>query len=96
MATDAGAEAERPRYRVEFARPAARQWRDLPRAVRERIAPHVEALATDPRPRGSIKLTGSDEHRIRVGDYRVVYAVEDRRLIVLVVRVAHRRDVYHP
>ncbi|MBY0395509.1 MAG: type II toxin-antitoxin system RelE/ParE family toxin [Thermoleophilia bacterium] len=68
----------------------------MPKAVQMRIAPHIEALATEPRPHGCVKLTGSDEYRIRVGDYRVIYAVEDRRLIVLDVRVAHRRDVYHP
>jgi mRNA interferase RelE/StbE len=52
-------------------------------------------LADDPRPQGSEKITGSDDlYRIRSGDYRAIYTIQDDRLVVLVVRVAHRRDVY--
>jgi len=84
-----------PRYTVEFARPALREFQDLPRAVQQRIAPKITALAEDPRPVGVDKLKGqSDQYRIRVGDYRVVYTIQDARLIVLVVRVANRRDVF--
>ena len=60
-----------------------------------RIAAAIEALAGDPRPSGVTKLRGPEAfYRIRVGDYRVVYAIEDDGLLVLVVRVAHRREVY--
>ena len=52
------------------------------------------ALAGDPRPNGCRKLSGSEEYRIRVGDYRVLYEIEDAVLRILVVRVGHRRDVY--
>lgn len=94
MATDAGDDDE-PRYRVEFTNPALKAFRDLPRKVQERIAPRLTALADDPRPRGSEKLEGGDDlYRIRVGDYRVIYSIHDDRLIVLVVRVANRRDAY--
>jgi mRNA interferase RelE/StbE len=55
----------------------------------------VEALADDPRPQGAVKISGDDNlWRVRVGDYRVVYEIHDDRLIVLVLRVAHRKDVY--
>jgi mRNA interferase RelE/StbE len=55
----------------------------------------IRALADDPRPQGSEKITGSDDlYRIRSGDYRAIYTIQDDRLVVLVVRVAHRRDVY--
>jgi len=62
---------------------------------RKRIVTHVRSLARDPRPFGSEKLAGKgDLYRIRVGRYRVVYSVGDAELVVLVVRVGHRKDVY--
>ena len=51
-------------------------------------------LADNPRPPGSIKLKGEDSYRIRVGDYRIIYTIQDDRLIVLVIEVGHRRDIY--
>jgi mRNA interferase RelE/StbE len=84
-----------PRYRIEFTRPAMKELADLPRKVRERIAPRIDALTVNPRPRGVEKLKGEDDlYRIRVGDYRVIYSIQDDRLIVTVVRVADRRDAY--
>lgn len=62
--------------------------------MRERIAAAIDGLATDPRPSGAVKLAGRDDFRIRVGDYRIVYAVDDAERLVLVARIAHRRDVY--
>ena len=60
-----------------------------------RVDARILALAEDPRPPGAKRLAGSEGlHRIRVGDYRVVYAIEDDVLLVLVVRIGHRRDVY--
>jgi mRNA interferase RelE/StbE len=86
-----------PSYRLEFAPSARKQFLGLPRDVQERIAPRISALADEPRPHGAEKLKGQDDqYRIRVGDYRVVYAISDDLLIVLVLRVAHRRDVYRP
>jgi mRNA interferase RelE/StbE len=67
----------------------------LPQAAQARIASAIDALAGDPRPSGVTKLRGPEGfYRIRVGDYRVVYAIEDDVLLVLVVRVGHRREVY--
>lgn len=84
-----------PRYRVEFAPSAQRQFRDLPRPVQERIVPRIRALAEQPRPRGAEKLAGTtDQYRIRVGDYRVIYAIRDDRLLILLLRFGHRRDIY--
>jgi mRNA interferase RelE/StbE len=62
---------------------------------RQRIAAAISALADEPRPHGSEKLSGAkDRHRIRIGDYRVVYGIEDDVLTVWVVKVGHRREVY--
>lgn len=83
------------RYAVSFKPPAVKALRRLSKAVQRRIVSAVEMLVEDPRPPGVVKLTGDDKlWRIRVGDYRVVYEIHDDRLVVLVLRVAHRKDVY--
>ena len=64
------------------------------RRDRTRLVAKINSLAIDPRPPGCQKLTGSEKYRVRQGAYRVVYSIEDDRLVVTVVRVAHRRDVY--
>ena len=82
-------------YKIDFTPSADKALRKLPQSVQVRIATAVKGLVNDPRPRGSLKLKSEDDlWRIRVGDYRVVYTIEDDELIVLVVRVAHRKDVY--
>ncbi len=83
------------RYSVEVAPAAVRQIKKLDRAFQQRILAAIERLAEDPRPPGCLKLSGrSDVYRIRVADFRVLYAIVDERLIVLVLKVGHRRDVY--
>jgi mRNA interferase RelE/StbE len=81
-------------YQVELTRSAARQLRSLPRDTQVRLRDSIRKLADNPRPDRAVKLTGQDLYRIRVGDYRVVYQVRDDVLLVLVVRLGHRRDVY--
>jgi mRNA interferase RelE/StbE len=77
-------------------KPSAEKEMDrLPQQVRHRIVEALEELRHEPRPQGAIKLTGEDDlWRIRVGAYRVVYAIREDELLVLVVRVGHRKDVY--
>jgi mRNA interferase RelE/StbE len=83
------------KYDVHFKPSADRQLQRLPISVQKRIVVEVAALAENPRPVGVVKLAGDDNlWRIRVGDYRMVYEIHDNRLIVLVLRVAHRKDVY--
>jgi mRNA interferase RelE/StbE len=83
------------RYRVEFTAAAAKQVRKLDAQVRRRVLLAIAELEVDPRPDGVKKLAGDDNAwRIRIGDYRVLYEVHDGSLLVLVFRVAHRRDVY--
>jgi mRNA interferase RelE/StbE len=86
---------ERPRYRVELATGVAKQLKAIPRQDQERISARIDALARDPRPVGSEKVEGQPGAlRIRAGDDRVIDTVQDDRLIVLVLRVGHRREVY--
>jgi mRNA interferase RelE/StbE len=82
-------------YEVEVTHKAAQAVRRLPAADRDRITAAIRNLGNDPRPHGCEKLAGmKNAYRIRSGDYRVVYTVEDSIRIVSVVRVAHRREVY--
>lgn len=84
-----------PRYEIFYERGVLKTLKKLDRSVAQRILAAVEGLAVEPRPVGSIKLSGGDgERRIRVGDYRIIYRVHDDRLVVVVVRAAHRREVY--
>ena len=84
----------RPRYTVQIARAALRQFESLPRQVQERLRPHIRGLGENPRPEGSQKLVGTDDYRIRVGAYRVIYEVDDAGSIVTVTLVLHRKDAY--
>jgi len=82
-------------YTIEIAPAAERALKKLSADILKRIIKAFLKLEQDPRPPGVKKLIGEDElYRIRVGDYRIVYQIRDNELIVLVVRVAHRREVY--
>ena len=82
-------------YQVLFKVSADKALRKLPAAIQKRIVAAVDDLKSNPRPHGSEKMQGIENHwRIRVGDYRVVYTIRDKELVILVVRVAHRKDVY--
>jgi mRNA interferase RelE/StbE len=74
--------------------PAAKQLVKMDRPIRRRIDAAISSLGENPRPPGCKKLVGVDAWRIRVGDWRIIYQIRDERLIVLVLRVGHRRDVY--
>ncbi len=83
------------RYRIEVSATAERQIRKLPRADQIRVIRVILALVTDPRPPGCRKLSGHDDvFRVRIGRYRVLYAIEDRRLVIIVLKVSDRKDVY--
>jgi mRNA interferase RelE/StbE len=83
------------RYQIIIKPAAERSLDRLPRVTRRRIADRLEMLRDDPRPPGAVKLSGQDAmYRIRVGDYRVIYEIDDDRLIIFVLRVAHRKDAY--
>ena len=82
-------------YRVALAPSAARQLRKLDPDVRRRIQAAIELLAVEPRPPAATRLVGgSGEWRVRTGDYRIVYEINDNELVVLVLRMGHRREVY--
>lgn len=83
------------RFRILIKRSAAKEIEAISRKKdRQRIVRRIGQLAEDPRPPGCQKLSGLDRYRIRLGPYRIVYTIEDDRLIVYVVKVGHRSDVY--
>ncbi|MBN2700241.1 MAG: type II toxin-antitoxin system RelE family toxin [Methylohalobius sp. ZOD2] len=82
-------------YEIELAASAKKQFDKLPANIRQRLAKTINQLSTTPRPPGVTKLKGEDQlYRVRVGDYRIVYRIEDNRLLVLILKVGHRRAVY--
>jgi mRNA interferase RelE/StbE len=82
-------------YRIELTRAAARGLAGLPRRGLERIDAKIHGLADEPRPRGVEKLAGRDDlYRIRSGNYRVVYSIDDRARLVVVTAIGDRKDVY--
>ena len=82
-------------YLVTFAASARKELRDLPSDAVERLFPKIRELAGTPRPPGCVKLHGyTDRWRIRVGDYRVVYRIDDDARALDITRIAHRKEVY--
>ncbi len=83
------------RYSLEISRTAEKQLKKLDQADRQRVVKAMVALADDPYPRGSRKLTGYDDvFRIRVGSYRVIYSVSGTKLVIVILKLGHRKDVY--
>lgn len=82
-------------YKVDFCRSALKDVRRLDRSVVPRIISAIESLTEEPRPVGVRKLVGSEHtYRLRVGDYRVVYSVDEALLVVGIQRVRHRKEAY--
>jgi mRNA interferase RelE/StbE len=81
-------------YSIAIRKPAAKELEGIPLKDRRRVVARIRSLADDPRPPGSEKLSGEEKYRIRQGDIRILYEIQDRQLIVTVVKVGNRRDVY--
>lgn len=82
-------------YQIVLAPSAARQLRKFDPDIRRRIQAVLELLAENPRPPAATQLVGgAGDWRVRTGDYRVIYEIDDGRLLILVLRMGHRRDVY--
>lgn len=81
-------------YSVRITRSAAKELGDLPIQDRRRVVTRIGALASDPRPLGAQKLSGDEKYRIRQGQLRILYEIDDQEVVVTVVKIGHRRDVY--
>jgi mRNA interferase RelE/StbE len=84
------------RYEVRLTRQAAKQLASLERTMQLRIAGGIELLSLNPFPPKAQRLRGREAWRVRVGDYRLLYTVNQGELIIVVIRMAHRREVYRP
>ena len=82
------------KYRIEIKKSAVKEIESLPRQEIKAILERISALADNPRPHDSKKLSHENKYRIRSGNYRIVYNIEDQILFVYVVKVGHRKDVY--
>ena len=83
------------RYKLRIKKSAAKELEAIPRkSDRRRIVTRIEDLADNPRPTGCKRLSGSERYRIRQGPYRIVYAIEDEHLVVYVVKIGDRKNVY--
>jgi mRNA interferase RelE/StbE len=82
------------KYKVVFRKSVARDLRPIPNRDLKKILTAIESLSEDPRPSGIEKLSGQDKYRIRQGNYRIIYEINDKEVLVVVVKVGHRKDVY--
>ena len=81
-------------YKILIRPSVTKDFKSIPRKDQKKILVRIEALADDPRPPSSIKLSGDERYRIRQGNYRILYEIQDDVLIIIVVKVAHRKDAY--
>ncbi|MBH0180469.1 MAG: type II toxin-antitoxin system RelE/ParE family toxin [Nitrospira sp.] len=82
-------------YSILLAPPAERQLKALAEATQKRIVTRLKTLQRNPRPQGVKKLTGEDDlYRIREGNYRIIYTIRDNELVILVVKIGDRKEVY--
>lgn len=81
-------------YELIFRKSVAKDLRGIPKRDLQRILKRIDALASDPRPAGAEKLSGSGLHRVRQGQYRILYEIHDEHLVVTVIAAGHRREIY--
>jgi len=81
-------------YKIEIKKSATKEIERLPRSILKRVLEKIQSLSEAPRPSGCKKLTADEKYRLRVGDYRILYSIEDDILVIYVVKVAHRKKVY--
>ena len=84
------------RYEVFLRKSAAKELARVPKSDLRRIVSRIRLLSENPRPPGSEKLSGSERYRVRQGDFRIVYSIQDDERTVWVVKIGHRREVYRP
>ena len=83
------------KYSVEFKKSAAKTLRKLPRSIQKRIIDKLSEIENSPPPSVETKLKGNNPfHRIRVGDYRIIYEIQNNILVILVIKIGHRKDIY--
>jgi len=82
------------KYEIEFKPSAQKSLEKLPKKIQKRIQGVISTLEINPLPPVAKKLTGRDAYRIRVSDYRIIYSIENNKLLIVVVGIGHRREIY--
>ncbi len=82
------------KYKITIKKSAAKELQDIPKKDLRKIVKRIQSLALNPRPQGCQKLSGQSRFRLRQGDYRIVYSVADKDLIVDIFKISHRREIY--
>jgi mRNA interferase RelE/StbE len=82
------------KYQIFIQRPAQKDLAKIPNPYRDRIIQAIRELGGNPRPTGAKKLTGRNAWRIRISDYRIIYEIYDDKLVVVVITIGHRREIY--
>ena len=83
------------KYRIEFSPSAESQFKRLPKEVQARLNPRIDSLNENPFPRGAKRLSAEESlYRLRIGDYHVIYQVQGRVLLILILKIGHRKNVY--
>ena len=82
------------KYKIELKKSAVKELNTIPTVDLEKIIIRIQNLADNPRPDGCKKLSKDEKYRIRIGNYRVLYLIEDNKLIIFIVKIGHRKDVY--
>lgn len=85
-------------YQIRFKKKAQKELLNLPKSIIKTVVTSIDNLSSNPRPKGSKKLRGSKENlwRIRIGNYRVIYLIEDTVKVLVVRKIGHRKDIYKP
>jgi len=82
------------KYKIFIKKPAANELENIPKKDLKKIVKRIQSLAENPRPRGSQKLSAQERYRIRQGNYRIVYSIQDKELAVQIFKIGHRREIY--
>ena len=83
------------KYKLVIKKSAAKEMEDIPKKELRKIVKRIRSLTQDPRPKGCQKLSGQSRFRIRQGNYRILYSIDDEDRVVDIVKIGHRREVYH-
>jgi mRNA interferase RelE/StbE len=82
------------KYKLIIKKSAAKELADIPKKDLQKIVKRIKSFSENPRPVGSQKLSAREQYRVRQGDYRIVYSINDKDLVVDIVKIVHRREVY--
>ena len=82
------------KYKVTIKKSAAKELEEIPRKELRKIVGRIQSLAQNPRPHGSQKLSRQEQYRVRQGDYRIVYSIDDKDSVIDIVKIGHRREIY--